>query len=271
MLGTLDIAGELRCALDPVAFAVERLGFEPDPWQAEVMRSPSKRILLNCSRQAGKSTCSAIIGLHVAIYYPRSLVLLVSPSLRQSRELFGKATEFLRRIEPAPKLDEDNKLSCTLANGSRLVSLPGTGETVRGYSAPDLIVEDEAAYVADSLYVAVRPMLAVSGGRLLLLSTPFGRRGHFYEAWEGEERWQRIEVPAEKCPRIDAEFLKSERQALGEWWYRQEYECNFVETLDQVFRLDDIRRSLSDDVKPLFADRPDPGVDEIKPLFAEAS
>ncbi len=145
MLATLDIAGELRCALDPVAFAVERLGFEPDPCQAEVMRSPSKRILLNCSRQAGKSTCSAIIGLHVAIYHPRSLVLLVSPSLRQSRELFGKATEFLRRIEPAPKLDEDNKLSCTLANGSRLVSLPGTGETVRGYSAPDLIVEYERA------------------------------------------------------------------------------------------------------------------------------
>ena len=272
MLATPDIAAELRCALDPVAFAVERLNFEPDPWQADVLRSSASRLALNCSRQAGKSTTAAIKGTHRVVYHPGSLVLLVSPSLRQSRELFSKATDFLRRIEPAPKLDEDNKLSCTLANGSRLVSLPGTGETVRGYSAPDLIVEDEAAYVADSLYVAVRPMLAVSGGRLLLLSTPFGRRGHFFEAWEGEEDdWQRFEVTADDCPRITSEFLKQERRSLGERWFRQEYYCEFVETLDQVFRLDDIRRSLSDDVKPLFGDRPDPGVDAIRPLFAEAS
>ncbi len=79
---TPDIGAELRCALDTVAFAEERLGFHPDPWQTKVMRSPSKQILLNCSRQAGKSTVTAIIGLHRALYRPRSLVLLVSPSLR---------------------------------------------------------------------------------------------------------------------------------------------------------------------------------------------
>ena len=196
MLATPDIAAELRGALDPVAFAIERLNFEPDPWQADVLRSSASRLALNCSRQAGKSTTVAIMGTHRVVYHAGSLVLLVSPSLRQSRELFSKATDFLRRIDPPPQLDEDNKLSCTLANGSRLVSLPGTGETVRGFSAPDLIIEDEAAYVANSLYFAVRPMLAVSGGRLLLLSTPFGRRGHFFEAWEGEEQWQRIEVPS---------------------------------------------------------------------------
>ena len=121
------IAAELRCALDPVVFARERLGFEPDPWQAEVLRLSDKNTLLNCSRQAGKSTTTAIIALHTAVYRPGSLTLLGSPSLRQSRELFTKVTDFLKRLESQPPLDEDNRLSAQLRNGSRVVSLPGTG------------------------------------------------------------------------------------------------------------------------------------------------
>jgi hypothetical protein len=263
----IEIAIELRCALDPVAFAVERLGFNPDTWQTTVLRSTGN-VLLNCSRQAGKSTTTAILATHTALYRPNALVLLGSPSLRQSRELFAKVSDFIGRLEPVPTLDEDNKLSLTLANGSRVVSLPGSGETVRGFSAPDLIIEDESAFVEDSFYVAVRPMLAVSGGRLILLTTPHGKRGHFHEAWtKGGDEWTRIEVPALDCPRIDPQFLEAEKQALGEWGFRQEYECEFLETHDQVFRYADIQRSLSDEVEPLFATHED----EIPPLLMETS
>jgi hypothetical protein len=250
-----------------VIFAQTRLDFRPDPWQATVLRS-SGNVLLNCSRQAGKSTVTAILGTHTALYRPGALVLLGSPSLRQSRELFAKVSGFIETLETPPKLEEDNRLSLTLSNGSRVVSLPGTGETVRGFSAPDLIIEDESAFVEDSFYIAVRPMLAVSGGRLILLTTPHGKRGHFFEAWtQGGEEWTRIEVPAQDCPRISADFLDGEKQALGEWGFRQEYLCQFLETHDQVFRYADIQRSLSEDVKPLF---PTPD-DEIAPLFVEAS
>jgi len=41
---------------DPVEFAREYLGFEPDARQAEVLRCKGRRVLLNCSRQWGKST-----------------------------------------------------------------------------------------------------------------------------------------------------------------------------------------------------------------------
>src|SRR5690242_19899699 len=105
-----SLAADLRCALDPVAFAIERLGFTPDPWQAKLLRSPSKRHLLNCSRQAGKSTTTSILALHTAIYVPGSLTLLVSPSQRQSRELYGKVVTFLKRLDVRPNMDEDNKL-----------------------------------------------------------------------------------------------------------------------------------------------------------------
>ena len=265
-----DLARDLCCALDPVAFAVERLGFNPDPWQADVLRLSDRNTLLNCSRQSGKSTITAVLALHMAVYRPGSLTLLGSPSLRQSRELFQKVVDFLRRLEPRPALEEDNRLSVRLTNASRVVSLPGTGETVRGFSAPDLIVEDEAAFVEDSFYRAVRPMLAVSGGRLILLSTPYGKRGHFYEAWSSSgEEWHRVEVPATECPRISTEFLEKERRAMGEWAAAQEYGCRFLDTIDAVFRTADIERALSDDVAPLFETPAD--ADDVKPLFGAAA
>ena len=174
----LDLALDLAHALDPVSFVQDRLKFEPDPWQAQLLRSRASWILLNCCRQSGKSTTTAALALHTAIYNP-GLTLLVSPSLRQSKELFAKVTGFLKDLEPAEVLEEDNKSSCTLANGARVVSLPGDPDTLRGYSAPKLIIKDEAAYVSDAMQAALDPMLAVSKGRLIEMSSPNGKRGHF--------------------------------------------------------------------------------------------
>jgi hypothetical protein len=71
-------------------------------------------------------------------------------------------------------------------------------------------------------------MLAVSNGRLICLSTPYGKRGFFYDAWSnGGDDWTRIMIPAEKVRRITPQFLEQERRALGESWYRQEYGCSF--------------------------------------------
>ena len=160
----------------------------------------------------------------------------MSPSLRQSGELFRKASDLLKFLEQKPRLVEDNKLSFTMANGSRVVSLPSKEATVRGFSGVDLIIEDEASRVPDDLYAAVRPMLAVSNGRLILMSTPFGKRAHSHQEWtEGGDAWERAEVKATECPRISAEFLEEERNSRGDWWFKQEYLCEFVETEDQVF------------------------------------
>ncbi len=247
--GTL--AADLAAALDPVVLARRALGTEPDSWQRRLLRSTAPRVLLNVTRQGGKSTTAAVLAVHQALYAPGSLVLLVSPSERQSGELFGKCLATYRAAgATAPSVHETTQL-LTLANGSRIVSLPGKEGTIRGYSGVSLIVEDEAARAADELYLAVRPMLAVSGGRLILMSTPFGKRGHFFEAWtNGGPSWERYEVPATECPRISPAFLAEERRALPDRWYRQEYGCSFEETVDQVFSYDDIEAALSD-VPPL--------------------
>jgi hypothetical protein len=248
----VQLSHDLELALDRVAFA-EALGLDPDPWQRELLRSSSERIILNCSRQSGKSTMTAVITLHRALYHPGSLILCLAPALRQSQELFGKVLGFYRDLGRPVSPQAERKLSLELENGSRIVTLPGTEKTIRGFSGTALLVLDEAARVADELYFAVKPMLAVSGGALMMMSTPYGKRGVFFEEWTGAGGWVRYEVPADKCPRITEGFLEEERASLPPWVYRQEYECSFEETEDQVFTTDLIDRAVTSEVKPLFA------------------
>jgi phage terminase large subunit-like protein len=176
----VELRDDIRLALDRMALA-RSLGIEPDPWQRRLLRSASARVLLNCCRQSGKSTMTAIIALHRALYHPHSLVLCLAPALRQSQELFAKIAGFYRDLDRPVVAEVERKLSLELENGSRIVTLPGSEKTIRGFSGAALLLVDEAARVDDGLYFAVRPMLAVSGGALIMLSTPAGKRGVFFE------------------------------------------------------------------------------------------
>ena len=242
----------LAYAGDPVRFAREKLDFDPDPWQVELLRSTTPNVVCNCSRQVGKSTATAAKAVHTALYDP-GLILLISPSLRQTRELFNKVASFIRRLQPAQELVEDNRLSCELENGSRIVSLPGDAATVRGFSSPRLIVEDESAYVSDDLHAALRPMLAVSQGQMILLSSPNGRRGHFFKIWsEGGAAWQRFSVSIYDCPRISRGWIEREKANTPSHRWAAEFECQFSDTSDSLFSYDLIKSAFSDQVKPLF-------------------
>jgi hypothetical protein len=238
-------------AEDPIRI-LTHAGLEPDDWQASVLRSDAQRMLLLASRQAGKSSVVAALALQTALLRPRSPVLLLSPSQRQSGELFRKIVDLFGALDRPMGVSAESALRLELSNGSRVVSLPGDEKNIRGFSGVALLVIDEAARVEDALYCSVRPMLAVSQGRLVALSTPFGKRGWFHDEWHGEGDWQRVKITAEQCPRISPQFLAEERRALGERWYRQEYGCEFSECLDAVFSWADIQAAMSDDVKPLF-------------------
>jgi hypothetical protein len=244
---------------DRLEFA-HSLGIVPDLWQEQLLGSEASRVLLNCARQSGKSTMAAIIALHQALWRPSSLVLILAPAERQAKELFSKVAAAYQALGHRIPADSYRKMGMELANGSRIEALPGTEKTIRGFSGVDLLLVDEASRVADELYYAVRPMLAVSGGRLMMLSTPYGKRGVFYEEWNGDGAWERYEVPAPRRPRIPATFLGEERRALPARVYRQEYECSFEdecsfeETDDQVFAHEDVQAAISSEVTPLFGE-----------------
>lgn len=139
-----------------------------------------------------------------------------------------KFSEFLGLVDQSVKLDSDTKLSVRFANGSRVLALPGSEKTIRGISAVTLLILDEASRIPDELYGAVRPMLAVSKGRLVQMSTPFGEQGFFFDTWAKSEGWEKIEVPWNECPRIDPAFIEEERRERGSAWVAQEYECKFI-------------------------------------------
>ncbi len=243
----------MRRCLDPVAMA-DAIGMEPDPWQATVLRSNHPCILLNCSRQSGKSQTAAVLAVHAAVYEPGSLVLLVSRALRQSTELFRTCIGIYRALGRPVSAEAESALSLTLENGSRIVSLPSRGDTFRGYSRVRLIVVDEAALVADDTMTALWPMLAVSRGRVIALSTPAGKRGWWWEEWDKGALWMRVKVPATECARIDPEFLAEQRERTDPRTFDQEYMCEFAEAQDAAFRREDIERLVDDTLQPFLLD-----------------
>ena len=259
---------------DRVAFA-SALGITPDPWQRDLLRSSSSRILLNCSRQSGKSTMAAIVALHRALYHPGSLVLILAPSERQAKETFSKVAAHYRDLGYPVRTDSYRKLGMELSNRSRIEALPGSEKTVRGFSGVDLLILAEAARVDDALYFAVRPMLAVSGGSLIMLSTPVGKRGVFFEEWTSGEGWERYEVKASECPRIGEAFIEEERKSLPARIFRQEYECSFEDVEDQVFAYELVEQAITEEISTLFEPHGERGgagdqVEEVAPLFGGA-
>ncbi|MCI0640710.1 MAG: hypothetical protein L0Y72_20010 [Gemmataceae bacterium] len=217
----------------PTVELMRKLGFEPDPWQVEVLESQHPQLLLNCCRQAGKSTVVAVLALVHALFNANFRVLILSRSHRQSKELL-RLIKLFHRMLSEQILKRQTAEELELMHLSRIVSMPCKEDTIRGFSHVNLLIVDEAAQVPDDVYRTVRPMLAVSKGRIICLSTPHGRRGFFWNAWQrGGDAWARFEIPASMIPRITPEFLAKERDAIGESWFRQEYCCSF-EALEGV-------------------------------------
>ena len=246
-------ASDLGRALDPARVMVDA-GLSPDAWQAAVLRSDSKRQCWLCCRQSGKSTVAAAKSIHVALYEPGSLILLLSPSLRQSQEVFRKCLDLYRKLAGVPDLSAESALRLELPNASRIVSLPGSDSTVRGYSNVAMLIIDEAGHCQDSFLAAVLPSTATNrAARVLMLTTPNARAGMFYQIWAHDDTWEKTSISWRQCPRIGEEAVELYRRTAGELLYRREFENVFIDDGDSVFMSAIIEAALSDDVSPLFA------------------
>jgi len=235
-----------------LATAARLRGFEPDELQTRVLESNAHRGILNCTRQWGKSTVGSIMAVHRAMTRPGSLVVVASPSDRQSAEFVRKCGEVLGELGVKVRGDGHNSISILLPNKSRIIGLPGVDGTVRGFSAVSLMIIDEAWRVRPEIYKALRPMLAVGGGDLWVLSTPAGRQGFFHSIWaHGGEEWLKVEAPATLCPRIKASFLEEERGQMGPAWFRQEYLCEFVDSGSAMVEREVVERAFDEEVEPL--------------------
>lgn len=246
---------------DPASIMADADAEKPaDPWQARLLESNERNLLSLCARQVGKSLSAGALALMTALREPGSLTLLLSPTARQSEELLGAKILPLYRgimanhpayLEGGGELVRELVRTLEFANGSRIIALPENPDGIVGYSSVSLLVIDEASRVSDELYFVVRPMLAMSEGRIICLSTPKGKRGFFFTEFEKGENWRRFSVTANECPRYSQEFLAEERQKMGERWFFQEYFNAFNDAVDAVFSQADLDAAESKAVVPL--------------------
>ena len=235
--------------LDIPYFGRRRCAFRCDVQQAALFRQAGSRIMLNCSRQSGKSTITALKVVHCAFTRPNCTIVVTAPIKQQTREFIRKVRHF---AAVAGFAQSGDKFSVLFRNGSRVVGVAADEDTIRSFSSVALVVIDEAARVDDDVYFSLLPMLAVSGGSLWILSTPKGKRGFFYHEWaKSHLAWVRFSVKAADCPRIPPLFLEEQKARMGSRLYAQEYDCLFVELDRGLFDPDVVQRAFRKDVKPL--------------------
>jgi hypothetical protein len=219
----MTLAADLRVAIDPAALFAAAFDLPALDWQRGYLREDRPTLLLK-GRQIGASLAAAALAITTARYWSNANAVIVSPSLKQSGEILGRARAGCRRL--GIPLDQDSASMLRFANGSRIVSLPGTARSVRGWTAK-LLILDEAAYIERETFTAARALVA-TGGRLVVQSTPAGEYGDFYEIAAGDDpSWARFSVRSDEVPTIAPEFLEAERRAMSPDSYASEYECRF--------------------------------------------
>jgi hypothetical protein len=234
----MSLAADFRAALDPAVLFEQAFGLEPLPWQRGYLRETRPTVVLK-GRQVGASLSAAALAIHTARYWPDVNVVIVSPSLKQSTEITTRARAGLRNL--SVQLVQDSTSVLRLANGSRILSLPGTARSVRGWTAR-LLILDEAAFIEDATFDAARALVA-TGGRLVIQSTPADESGDFWEIVTAEDpAWSRFTVRSDEVPTIDPAFLEGERRGMSPDAYATEYECAFGKAGATLFSIPAIER-----------------------------
>lgn len=187
---------ELACALS-ASFYLESIGFRLFEWQRAVLDDPSTRICIDGARQGGKSTIMSGVCCHYAKYHPKSLSVILTPSLKQSNEDIIKINEFISHDPDYPRvLKSGGDGEIKLLNGARILVVTASDDAARGFSAPGIVLFDEASRIDDSVFKAVKPMLTgCRRSKIYEISTPNGKKGFFYEHFTGKSRrWSRYLV-----------------------------------------------------------------------------
>ena len=232
---------------DGVEFARRKVGFDPDAQQEVLLRTDDRRVLLNCSRQWGKTSIGAMRAAWEMVRRPGSCVVVLSSGEDLAAEFVWKVEGFLRSAGVEVRPDRRRRIGRMIGNGSRIVGMAPGEARARGMTATMLVL-DEAAWIPDSIYEAVLPMVSSTGGSVWLLSTPGGQRGFFWEEWMRGDDWLRVKAPATECARIPPEFVEEMRRKRGDDHVRSAYLCEFVGNDDRLFNREDLDALVAVDI-----------------------
>lgn len=220
-----------------VDYAEKKLGIKLDDWQRLYINTKGNTAV-RAGRQSGKSFAESLRVALFALQNPNTQTLIIGAVDRQSVELFEKVKSHIIILAKNNIKGRPTMHKIALTNGSKIIALPcgRTGYGLRNYAIHKLVV-DEAHYVPEEVFVAVRPMLATTGGTIDLLSTPRGNKGFFHDCFFDDE-FTTFHVYSRDCPRITEDFLKSEQKRMTKLQFSQEYEAEFLDQLQQFFSKD---------------------------------
>ena len=223
------------------------LDLKLDEWQRKVLTQKGN-ICLRSGRQVGKSTVISIKAAEYAVNNKKKTVLVVAAVERQAYHLFEMTLNYLTdNYKSHIKMGKSRptKSKIQLKNGSVIMCLPTgvSGLGIRGYTI-DLLIADEAAFIPEEVCTAITPMLSVTRGDIILLSTPHGKEGFYYDCFQNEA-YSSFHISSEECGRIDEKFLKREKERMTKVQYAQEYLGEFVDELMQFFSTDLIRSAMT--------------------------
>lgn len=211
-------------------------GLTPDPWQAEMIRCPARQIIALCTRRAGKTQATACRVLARCLKQ-KTYVRIHNPTEDQSVEFLQLVRDMNDAMGcPVPLVRESQK-ELAWSNGSMIKAKPDSPRGARG-PTPNIVVIDEGAQVSDELYLSLKPMMLLGRAEMLVLSTPFGKQGWFFEIFNDPEKlkhWTSFRVTAHECPRIDPLILEEHRATMPPRWFDQEYMLAFNDAVDSVF------------------------------------
>ncbi|MHA1642263.1 MAG: terminase large subunit domain-containing protein [Promethearchaeota archaeon] len=231
---------------DEAAFFEFITGFKPYKYQVKFLRCKSKRIAVRSGRQVGKSLMAAVKALYRAFMYPKQQILIIAAYRQQANLVFSAIKECINNSEYIKdKIIRETLTQIHFDNGSVLYCLAaGLGKSIRGFS-PDMIILDEAAFVPDKVWEAIEPMAAVKDATIILLSTPFGKTGFFYEKFKTDE-YTKFHIRCRDCPAYKKEYLERMKKTKPQIIYQQEYEGEFVEVANNWFPLSLIKSCVVD-------------------------
>lgn len=224
-------------------------------YQREILDFNKTELIINKSRQVGISYCVACKGLLEAIG-DKKTALIISPSMRQSKHMMGYIYEFYNRFKTIVdnidvNIREETKTSIIFNGGGEIHSLPNSANTVRGYRA-DSIYIDEFAHFTNSTDREVIEALAPSvsrGGDITYISTPFGDQNLFYEYWHNG-RMEKLLINYKQCSDFQETNIETIRRTIGEDAFQQEYNNQFLSDIEgQEFPFELISRCVDHELE----------------------
>lgn len=205
-----------------------------DPWQKEVLEQ-KKDVCIVSGRQCGKSTVVALLAAQTALKIPNSYILIGAYVIDQTELLFWKIKDYIETKHASQVVGRMTLHFLKLKNGSIIIckAIGDTGAGMRGPTATMVII-DEAAFVPDRAWIAIEPVISVAKGRIILLSTPQGKKGFFYEAYKNPDFYVK-KVSARDCPRHTKAFLDKKQAELSPVAFATEYLGEFLDDYNRKF------------------------------------